>query len=157
MVKLITQAAYARHRKVTRQTIFTWKKQGRIIMRGNKVDVVASDARLKETECPGRKAGADERAGKRSADNAEFYESRAALLAIHVQQAQIELDQTIDAVILREDAERQALEDEQRFKACMMGLPDKYADRLATITNVRETREALRLMLRDAICEVANG
>jgi len=157
MVELVTQAEYARHRKVKRQTIFIWKKQKRIVMVGRMVDVVASDKRLAETESPGHKAGADERAGKRTTDNAAFYASRAALIAIHVQQAQIELDQTLDAVILRADAERQAFEDQQRFRDAMMGLPDQYADRLATITNVREMREVLRLMLTDAIGGVTDG
>jgi hypothetical protein len=156
MPELVTQAEYARRQGVRPQTIGEWKKLGRIVMAGRRVDVAASDKRLEETECPGHKAGADERAGKQPKEAKDFYVSRAELQAIKVKQAQIELDQTTRLLILREDAERQAFEDGRRFRDAMMGLPDQYADRLATITDVREMREALRLMLRDAIGGVSD-
>ena len=156
MSELITQAEYARRRDVTPQTIGTWKTLGRIVMVGRKVNVAASDKMLEETECPGNKAGADERAGKSTDTGKSFQESRAELQAIKVKQAQLELDQSIGILILREDAERQAFSDGRRFRDSMMALPDQYADRLAIITNVREMREALRLMLRDTIGGVSD-
>lgn len=147
----ITQAEYARRKGVTPQTIFIWKKQKRIVMAGRKVDVAASDKRLKATECPGNKAGANERAGKQPEEAKDFYQSRAELQAIKVELAQIELDQAQGVLILREDAEKTAFENGRRFRDAMMGLPDQYADRLAQVSDVREMREALRLMLTDAI------
>ena len=161
MTELVTQTEYASRRGVKPQTIFVWKKQNRIVMVGRKVDVVASDKRMRETESPGHKAGASERAGGQLAEEPgeakDFYVSRAELEAIKVKRAQIDLDTTTALLILREDAERQAFEDGRRFRDAMMGLPDQYADRLATIINVREMREALRLMLRDAISGVSDG
>jgi hypothetical protein len=128
-----------------------WKKNDRIVMRGSKVDVTASNRKLKKTECPGRKTGADERAGKATQSSSSYQKGRAALQNIKVKQAQLEYDKALGILVLRDSAERQAFEDGRRFRDAMMGLPDQYADRLAAVTNVREMREALRIMLRDAI------
>ena len=138
MPELVSQAAYARHQDVSQQTVGTWKKEGRLVMAGRKVDVAASDTRLAETECPGRKAGAIERKGNGvTKEAASFQASRAALQSIKVKQAQLELDKQSGVLVVRADAERQAFEDGRRFRDAMMSLPDQYksVSAFAPITN----------------------
>ena len=159
MPELISQAAYARHQDVAPQTIGAWKKAGRIVMVGRKVDVKASDEMLAATEDPGNKMGAEERYGKKkgiSEDATSFQKSRAEFEALKVKKARLEYDQLAGALVSRGTAEKQAFENGRRFRDCIMSLPDSYADRLAAITNVREMREALRVMLKDAIAGISD-
>lgn len=46
---LLSQSAFATHKNVNRSTVTRWKDDGRLVMVGNKVDVEASEQRLKET------------------------------------------------------------------------------------------------------------
>lgn len=46
MSELLSKAAYARHRGVGRSAVSNWVKRGQIVLKGSKVDVAASDAKL---------------------------------------------------------------------------------------------------------------
>jgi predicted site-specific integrase-resolvase len=41
---LMSKAEYARHRGVSRQTVYDWIKKGELVMVGSKIDVEASEA-----------------------------------------------------------------------------------------------------------------
>ena len=49
-MSLVSQAEYARSKGVNRSQVTRWKNSGRLIMRGNRVDVEASDALLENTQ-----------------------------------------------------------------------------------------------------------
>src|SRR5689334_10898994 len=51
---LLTQAAYARYRKVTRAMVGKYAKTGRLVIIDGKVDAIASDAILAESLDPSR-------------------------------------------------------------------------------------------------------
>lgn len=53
----MTQAEYARTRGVSRAAITKWKKEGRVVMNGDMIDVEASDTKLKRTRRYGLAAG----------------------------------------------------------------------------------------------------
>jgi hypothetical protein len=50
--KLLSQAAYARLKQVTKGRVSQWKKERRLVMVKGLVDVAASDRRLADTETP---------------------------------------------------------------------------------------------------------
>lgn len=40
---LMSKAGYARHRNVSRQTVYDWVAKGEVVMSGNKIDVEATE------------------------------------------------------------------------------------------------------------------
>ena len=59
MAKLVSQADYARHRKVTRKTVTMWKQSGLLAMVDGKVDLRASDKRIAANGLRDRAAAKD--------------------------------------------------------------------------------------------------
>ena len=49
---LMSKAGYARHRNVSRQTVYDWVAKGEVVMSGNKIDVEATERRSVGDECP---------------------------------------------------------------------------------------------------------
>lgn len=64
MAKLVSQADYARHRKVTRKTVTMWKQSGLLAMVDGKVDLRESDKRIAAH-------GLRDRAAAKDSDNDE--------------------------------------------------------------------------------------
>lgn len=40
---LMSKADYAKHRGVSRQTVYSWIERGEVVMSGNKIDVAATE------------------------------------------------------------------------------------------------------------------
>lgn len=49
---LMTKAAYARHKGVSRQTVYDWIKKGELVLVGAKIDVDATDQRATDADIP---------------------------------------------------------------------------------------------------------
>lgn len=49
---LMTKTAYARHKGVSRQTVYDWIKKGQLVLVGAKIDVSATDQRAADTDIP---------------------------------------------------------------------------------------------------------
>lgn len=49
---LMSKSAYARHRNVSRQTVYDWVAKGEVVMSGNKIDVEATERRSAGNKCP---------------------------------------------------------------------------------------------------------
>jgi hypothetical protein len=46
---LMSKSAYAKHRGVSRQTVYDWVAKGVVVMSGNKIDAAATESRIKES------------------------------------------------------------------------------------------------------------
>lgn len=94
----VTQADYARHRKITRQMVHKYISQGKIIKMDNEnIDVEASDERLDDLLDPSFTGNADEQRGVKKEDAsmgscpASFAERKLYRLGLQIQLEEIEL------------------------------------------------------------------
>lgn len=57
---LMSKAEYAKHRGVSRQTVYSWIERGEVVMSGNKIDATATELQRQTSE-PTEKAATDDR------------------------------------------------------------------------------------------------
>lgn len=170
----VNQAEFARLSGVTRNTVTKWKTRGWLVLQGDRVDVDASNARLKKYRRDGlpkgsevtpkvtprvtRKRGetlnqAAERIALRGApydiDEARrIKENYLALLN------QLEYDERSGAVVAVQDVAGVLSQQLSRVRTRLLAIPSECATRVLALKTAPEVQEALRAAVVEALEEL---
>lgn len=161
MSELMTQAAYAASKKVSRQAINKLVKQGKLVLIEGKIDPAVADALLLERVDPARSktaaglAGQDDKtpAPKRESDASRFYRAKADREEAEAERAQLELEKLRGDLLEREPIERALFEAGRMFRDQVLNVPKRIAGDLAAMTDAAAIEERLVAELRRALAE----
>lgn len=159
---LLSQAAYARHRGVSRNAVHIAVRDGRISTIGAKhlIDAAAADVEWDENTSPSSPKstapGNPHRNGTKSASS-KLHEHRSRHEAIRVELAELELESKRGRLVPMDQVERQAFEAARGVRDSLMQLPnDLSADLAAAMTPV-ECERILAGAIRRALADLAGS
>jgi phage terminase Nu1 subunit (DNA packaging protein) len=148
---LMTQAEYARHRKVNRSYISRLAKRGILVMRGGKVDVAASDAVLDdrpvdvESQEPVNTVN-NPRPPMESVGAAQptsFAQARTAEMIFRAKLRKLEFEAKSGKLIPADEVKIKWFTLGRQIRDKLLGMPAKLAPQLAALSDAREVRELL--------------
>ena len=175
---LIKQTEFAKRRGVSRMAVTKWKASGMLVMRGDLVDVEASDARLKKyrrdglpkpTKATPKRGAAKAKAvaPKRGETSSQAAERIALSVApFDLQEArrikenylallnQLEYDQRSGTVVAVEDVAGAIGQQLARVRTRLLAIPAECAPRVATLKTVPEVHAALSAAITEALEEL---
>jgi AcrR family transcriptional regulator len=162
MSEAVTMAAFARMRGVNKGTVTRWREQGRIIMDGGKVDVVASERQLAETG-GARPDVAERHARKRNGEEVDkdapdlgpggYQAARAMNEHYKALRAKAEYEQMIGNLLARDDVDAAMRNIGAAVRAALDVLPDQTAPLVGPVTDLHE----VHTLLSDACRNVLRG
>jgi hypothetical protein len=148
--RLVSQAEYARHRKVNRSHISRLAKAGVLIMRNGKVDLAASDAVLDDrpvavepaqiVQAAQATAGIDPGAQQPSS----YAQARLADMVYRAKLRRLEFETKQGKLIEAEIVKDRWAAILVVLKERILALPDKLAPEIAALTEERQVRDALK-------------
>lgn len=145
--RYMTQAEFAKVLGVTRQQINQYKRKGKLVMSGNKVDYEESIKRLGDTK--------DTRGGDRGkmsinpkspmADNQmNLYKARAFKETYSAKREELNYKKEIGELISRTDEEKRAFELAIKLRDRLLGIPDRLAPLVSAEKSEDKNRELLK-------------
>lgn len=179
-MKKLSQAAFAQQLGVDRSYITQLKQAGRLVMTADgKVDVEASELRIKETEDPNRD---DVRArhaknrkpevavkpesikaekptkvkDKKSDDEISFQRGRAKEQHFKALQAELLYQKTMGTLVEISSVQKGAAEIGKQLRALLENLPDQLAPELAAVTEVERVNAILVERCEQILNELAS-
>ncbi len=161
MSELITQAAYAELRGVSRQAINNLVKRGKLVLVDGKIDLAVADALLRDRVNPARsktaagaalKNGADGKGERSNDDSSRFYRARADREETEAELARLELARLRGEVLEREPVERGLFEAARMLRDQVLIIPKRIAGDLA-MKEAPYVEERLTSELRRALSE----
>lgn len=166
----VKQSEFARLHGVTRNTITKWKARRWLVMRGDRVDVDASNARLKKYRRDGlpdagkvtarvtRKRGeTPNQAAERIALSVAPFDLDEARRIKENYQAllnQLEYDQRSGAVVAVQDVAGALGEQLSRVRTRLLAIPSECATRVLVLKTAAEAQEVLRAAVTEALEEL---
>ena len=147
---LVSQAEYARHRKVNRSHISRLAKAGVLIMRHSKVDLQASDDVLDDkpvaVEPPQAAQPAQAMAGLDSGvqQPSSYAQARLADMVYRAKLRRLEFETKQGKLIEAEIVKERWAVILVVLKERILALPDKLAPEVAALTDERQVRDALK-------------
>jgi phage terminase Nu1 subunit (DNA packaging protein) len=147
---LMSQAEYARYRKVHRSYINRLAKRGILVMRGKLVDVAASDAVLDDRPVEVEPAPAVNTGQQRASAEAigagqrtTFAEARTAEMIFRARLRKLEYETKSGKLILTDEVKVQWFKLGRQIRDKLLAVPAKLAPQLAALTDTRQVRELL--------------
>ena len=150
---LITQAAYARHRKVSRSYVSRLAGRGILVMRGKLVDVAASDAVLDdkpvdfdvpEATAAGTKPVVDGAAGPPATS---FAQARTADMVFRAKLRKLEHDVRVGKLVEADLVKQRWAVIYVAIKERILSWPNRIAPEVTPLTDERQVRD---VMMREA-------
>jgi len=149
----MTQAEYARYRKVNRSYINRLAKRGILVLRGKLVDAAASDAVLDDRpvdfEARQSTSGTETRlptevgAGAGVPPATSFAQARTAEMIFRARLRKLEYETKSGKLIPADEVKVQWFKLGRQIRDKLLGMPAKLAPQLAALTDTREVRELL--------------
>lgn len=146
MTRLQTQAAYARHRKVSRAYVNKLVKAGLIVMRGKLVDSLASDAVLDNVSEPTSErviSGTD-------GSSSTYSQAKTADMVYRAKLRKVEYDKMLGELLPRSDVLQHWATRFSTIRDRILILPDRIGARLQNVTEA-EARIVLREELEECL------
>ncbi len=146
---LMTQAEYARYRKVHRSYINRLAKRGILVLRGKLVDVAASDAVLDDRPVdvepgPSVNSGQQRPPGEAvSAAPSSFAQARTAEMIYKAKLRKLEFETKSGKLVATDEVKAQWFRLVRDIRDKLLAVPAKLAPQLAALTDVRQVRELL--------------
>lgn len=146
---LMTQAEYARYRKVNRSYINRLAKRGILIMRGKLVDVAASDAVLDDRPVDVEPSSPVNTGQQRSPGEAvgaapsSFAQARTAEMIYKAKLRKLEFETKSGKLVGTDEVKAQWFRLARQVRDKLLAVPAKLAPQLAALTDVRQVRELL--------------
>ncbi|MGQ9686257.1 MAG: hypothetical protein ACUVT2_08140 [Thiobacillaceae bacterium] len=138
----MSQAEYARHRRVSRQYVSRLLKAGVLVMRGGKVDVAASDAVLDDR--PEKVSEAATSATVEAGSQTTTYaQAKLADMLFRARLRKLEYETRSGKLIPADEVKVQWFRLARQIRDKLLGMPAKLAPQLAALSDVREVRELL--------------
>ncbi len=139
---LVSQADYARHRRVSRQYISRLAKAGVLVMRGGKVDLVASDAVLDDRPDKVSEA-ATSGPVEASGQTTTYAQARLADMLFRARLRKLEFETKSGKLVTTDEVKAQWFRLARQLRDKLLAVPAKLAPQLAALTDVRQVRELL--------------
>lgn len=145
----MTQAEYARHRKVNRSYISRLAKRGILVMRGKLVDVAASDAVLddkpvdlesQETPAGTSRPPVD---GVGAPAAGSFAQARTAEMIFRARLRKLEYETRTGKFLPADEVKVRWFTIARQIRDKLLGLPAKLAPQLAALGDLKEIRDLL--------------
>jgi len=170
--KTCTQAEFARMHAVSRKTATQWKSRGWLVFKGDRVDIEASNARLKKyrrdgvtqpekvTKVTPKRGETSSQAAERIAVSVAPYnldearrikENYLALLN------QLEYDQKSGAVVAVQDVAKVWSDLLARVRTRLLAIPSEVAPQAHRMKTVPEVQEAIRSAVTEALEELTSA
>jgi phage terminase Nu1 subunit (DNA packaging protein) len=145
---LISQAEYARHRKVSRQYISRIAKAGVLVMRNGKVDVAASDAVLDDKPVaiePDRPAQSGRAAAGDSGGQqpTSYAQARLADMVYRAKLRRLDYETRSGRLISADEVKSKWFVITRQIRDKFLSVPSKLSPQLAALNDAREVRELL--------------
>lgn len=166
----VNQAEFARLSGVTRNTVTKWKTRGWLVMRGDRVDVDASNARLKKYRRDGLPKGGEvtPRVTRKRGETPNQAAERIALSGApyDIDEArrikenylallnQLEYDERSGAVVAVQDVAGAIGQQLSRVRTRLLAIPAECATRVLVLKTAPEVQEALRAAVIEALEEL---
>lgn len=170
----VNQAEFARLSGVTRNTVTKWKTRGWLVMRGDRVDVDASNARLKKYRRDGLPKGGEvtakvtPRVTRKRGETPNQAAERIALSGApyDIDEArrikenylallnQLEYDERSGAVVAVQDVAGAIGEQLSRVRTRLLAIPAECATRVLVLKTAPEVQEAIRSSIIEALEEL---
>ncbi len=149
---LMTQADYARHRKVTRQHISKLVKGGVLVLRGRQIEVAASDAILDDrAEVSPTAELPDAATGAKLADARLQREIYAGKLR------RLEFEAKSGTLIPADKVTKKWTAIAEVVKSRLEAVPSKLAPQVAALSDVKAVRALLAEEMRQVLRSLADG
>lgn len=132
--KMLTKAAYARHRGCDRSLISRWGRAGRLVMVGDLVDVPATDAKIEATRSPRRIGEVRSRPERGGEDPLRAARIRAEQASAELRE--IDLATKRGEVVRLDTARRAATEAAAAIAAAISNMPARTAAAIAAALQV---------------------
>lgn len=175
--KLCTQAEFARMHEVSRKTATQWKARGWLVFKGDRVDVEASNARLKKYRRDGvtqSEKATKVTAKKATRRNDETPNQAAERIAVSVAPYdldearrikenylallnQLEYDQKSGAVVAVQDVAKVWSDLLARVRTRLLAIPSEVAPQAHRMKTVPEVQEAIRSAVTGALEELTSA
>jgi hypothetical protein len=158
MPRLITQAAYARHRGVSREAVRKAVEQGRISLVKGKVDPAKADKQWAKTTLPRAAQGAKparkvSKAGHKPADmgpkRGTYLDARTRREEVAVQIAELDLKERAGMLIDADLARARTFHNQRALRDLFQGTTDRVAPRM-----IMQTEPVIRRVLDEEIHRV---
>jgi hypothetical protein len=147
---LMSQADYARHRKVDRSYISRLAKKGILVLRGKFVDVAASDAVLDDrpvdVEPPERVPTGPPRPPSEATGTAaptNFAQARTAEMVFRARLRKLEFELKSGKLIATDEVNVKWFGIARQIRDKLLAMPAKLAPQLAALSDARAVRELL--------------
>jgi hypothetical protein len=177
MSELITLTELANRLGKKKPQISRWKKQGKVVMVGDKVDYESTVNLLNLAKDPrgGKREKGSNGGGSQSVNNgvntvnnsksggggnssASYYQARAFKENILAQKAALELKVQKGEYVSKEDEQKKGFELAMKLKDKFLSMPDRVAPIIAANSDQYEIRKILKDEIHDAILEfIENG
>jgi hypothetical protein len=149
--QLMSQAEYARYRRVSRQYVSRLAKRGILVMRGKLVDVAASDAVLddKPVDVAPHDSGLEPQArtspveAPGGAPRSSFAEARTAEMVFRARLRKLEFETKSGKFISADEVKVKWYTLARQIRDKALAMPAKLAPQLAALTDVAEIRDLL--------------
>ncbi len=169
-VKLLSKSEYARLKGWHHTYITKLSKKGLLIEVDGKIDVAATDKRIKEAQDPAREPFRKEVKGKRKGkgkavttgtdkDTQElsYHQARTERERIKAKREKVEYDLIIGKVVDSEEVRISAFNRARILRDAMFNIPDRIASILAAEVNPRKVHQILFKEIRTALEEQSNA
>jgi hypothetical protein len=146
--QLMSQAAYARHRRVNASYVSRLKARGILVMRGGLVDVAASDAVLDdkpvdvEQVTPTAQQPPAERQQPSAASG--YATAKTVDMTYRARLRKLEFDKAEGRMLDAEAIQKKTASDYRTVRDALLGLPDRLAATLAAETDQQKVHTLLR-------------
>ena len=140
--QLMSQAEYARHRRVSRQYVSRLAKAGVLVMRAGKVDVAASDAVLDDRPEKVSEA-ATSATVEAGLQTTSYAQAKLADMVFRARLRKLEYETRSGKLIPADEVKVQWFRLARQIRDKLLGLPAKLAPQLAALAEVRQVRELL--------------
>ncbi|MCB9990692.1 MAG: hypothetical protein H6867_04860 [Rhodospirillales bacterium] len=173
MAKPVSQAEYARRKKVSRQYVNKLVQQGKIPLDEKKrIDPDIADAVLAQLADPARRLNdeapedeydpvpaendEEEAAGNAANDHASFARIRTAREGYQAKLAQLDYEERAGKLVKKDDVAKEAYDVSRRLRDRFLALPQELTGTLIGMTDEKEMIRFLRSKIRDVLMEAAD-
>jgi hypothetical protein len=145
---LMTQAEYARHRKVNRSYISRLATRGILVLRGKLVDAAASDAVLDDKPVDlvlteSRTRGSQPTVDGGGAPAGSFAQARTADMIYRAKLRKLEFETRSGKYLLADEVKVTWFNAARQIRDKLLGMPSKLAPQLAALGDLKEIRDLL--------------
>ena len=149
---LVSQADFARHRKVSRATVTQYKQQGLLVMIDGKVDQVASDASLDSNLNPFVGGDRSSDSAKSKQVNMDLLKAKSRETAARAANQELAVLEKAGGLVRRDQVEHAAFTSARMAQQSLMAIADRLAPVLAGIEDAAEIHKQLSDELR-RVCQ----